>query len=321
MSTFKNFIQAARLRTLPLSLAGIILGSILGNEDAMLRVIDSEYLTISMNSFGTSSILKSPIFWLAILTTIGLQVLSNFANDYGDGVKGTDNEDRVGPQRALQSGAITPKQMLTAIKITGGITLGIAITLIYVSFGKENFGYSLLFFGLGIASIVAALKYTMGKNAYGYSGLGDVFVFLFFGLLSVCGSYFLFAKHLPFSLFLPAASVGMLSAGVLNLNNMRDRESDAKSGKNTLVVKIGAEFAKYYHYYLLIASFLFALLFVMLRFESPKQFLFVLAYIPIFKHLYTVYNNKNPKKLDPELKKLALSTFLFSLLLGLGFLL
>ena len=293
----KHYIQAARLRTLPLSVSGIILGCFLAASKGMF---------------------KGEICILAIVTTIGLQVLSNFANDYGDGVKGTDNEDRVGPERALQSGAISPNQMLNAIKITGGITLLVAIVLIYVSFGKEYFGYSLLFFFLGIASIAAAIKYTMGKNAYGYSGLGDVFVFLFFGLLSVCGSYFLFTKELDFTIFLPAASIGMLSAGVLNLNNMRDRISDKKSGKNTFVVKIGDEFAKYYHYYLILASFLLTLLFVIIHFESIKQFLFLLAYIPIFKHLLTVYKNRTPKELDPELKKLALSTFLLVLLLGLG---
>ena len=293
----KHYIQAARLRTLPLSISGIVLGSLFATSDGFF---------------------DWKICVLAIFTTIGLQVLSNFANDYGDGVKGTDNEDRVGPERALQSGAISPKQMLVAIKITGGLTLLIAVLLIYVSFGKENFYYSLLFFGLGIASVMAAIKYTMGKNAYGYSGLGDVFVFLFFGLLSVCGSFFLYTKQLEFSIFLPAVSIGMLSAGVLNLNNMRDRISDAKSNKNTLVVKIGEEFAKYYHYNLLIGSFLFALLFVIIEFNSPMQFLFLIAFIPIFKHLYTVYKNENPQDLDPELKKLALSTFLFSILLGLG---
>jgi len=295
----KNYIQAARLRTLPLSISGIVLGTL---------------LAASEGSFDLK------ICVLAILTTIGLQVLSNFANDYGDGVKGTDNEDRVGPQRALQSGAITPKQMLQTIKITGFIALLIAVLLIYVSFGKENFVYSLLFFCLGLASIVAAIKYTMGKNAYGYSGLGDVFVFLFFGLLSVVGSYFLYTKELNYSIFLPATSVGMLSAGVLNLNNMRDQVSDAKSRKNTLVVKIGGEFAKYYHYYLIIASFLCALLFVVIQYQSPFQFLFLIAYIPIFKHFITVVKNKHPQDLDPELKKLALSTFLFSILLGVGFL-
>lgn len=294
----KNYIQAARLRTLPLSISGIILGSC---------------LAAYQHAFNWN------IFILSIFTTIGLQVLSNFANDYGDGVKGTDNNDRVGPDRALQTGAISPKQMLNAIKITGTLTLIIAVSLIYIAFGKENFVYSLLFFALGIASIVAAIKYTMGKNAYGYSGLGDVFVFLFFGLLSVCGSYFLYTKQLSYSIFLPAASVGMLSAGVLNLNNMRDRISDEKSGKNTLVVKIGSEFAKYYHYYLLIGSFLFALLFVMIHFTTPIQFLFVIAYIPIFKHVYQVYKIEKPEDYDPELKKLALSTFLFALLLGIGF--
>ncbi len=286
-----------RLRTLPLSLSGIIVGSFLAYS----------------NGFFNISILI-----LSILTTVGFQVISNFANDYGDGVKGTDNEDRIGPVRALQSGAISPKQMLNAIKITGMVTLLIALLLIYVSFGKENIFYSVLFFLLGIGSIAAAIKYTVGKNAYGYAGFGDIFVFLFFGLLSVCGSYFLYVHSLDYTIFFPAFSIGLLSVGVLNLNNMRDRESDAKAGKNTLIVKIGAKSAKYYHYYILIAAFLFALLYVIIHYQSPWQFIFVLAFIPVFKHLFTVYKNENAKELDPELKKLALSTFLFSVLFGLG---
>ncbi len=286
-----------RLRTLPLSLSGIVVGS---------------FLAYSNDFFNIS------ILILSILTTVGFQVISNFANDYGDGVKGTDNEDRIGPVRALQSGAISPKQMLNAIKITGMVTLLIALLLIYVSFGKENIFYSVLFFLLGIGSIAAAVKYTVGKNAYGYAGFGDVFVFLFFGLLSVCGSYFLYVHSLDYTIFFPAFSVGLLSVGVLNLNNMRDRESDAKAGKNTLIVKIGAKSAKYYHYYILIAAFLFALLYVIIHYQSPWQFIFVLAFIPVFKHLFTVYKNENAKELDPELKKLALSTFLFSFLFGLG---
>ena len=297
LSIVKSWLSAARLRTLPLSLSGIVLGS---------------FLAYSNGSFNVS------ILILAILTTIGFQVISNFANDYGDGVKGTDNKDRVGPMRALQSGEISPKQMLNGIIITGVITLIIALILIYVSFGKENIFYSVLFFLLGLGSIAAAVKYTMGKNAYGYSGFGDVFVFLFFGLLSVCGTYFLYMHSIDYTIFFPAVSVGLLSAGVLNLNNMRDRESDARSGKNTLVVKIGAEFAKYYHYYLLIAAFLFALLYVIIHFQSAWQFIFILAFIPVFRHLYVVYTNEDAKKLDPELKKLALSTFLFAFLFGLG---
>ncbi|MFD1294594.1 1,4-dihydroxy-2-naphthoate polyprenyltransferase [Lutibacter holmesii] len=296
----KNYIEAARLRTLPLSLSGIIVGSFIAASEGFFNWI---------------------ICVLALCTTTGFQIISNFANDYGDGVKGTDNNDRIGPKRAIQSGAITPNQMLSAIKISIGITFVLALALIYTSFGKDDFLNLFIFFILGIMSIVAAIKYTMGKKAYGYSGFGDVFVFLFFGLLSVCGSYYLYTKHINYTVFLPAISVGLLSVGVLNLNNLRDRESDIKSGKNTLVVKIGTEFGKYYHYYLLIASLLVALLYIMIEYKSLFQFLFLLAYIPIAKHFQVVFYNKFPKLLDPELKKLALSTFLFSILFGLGLLL
>ena len=291
------FFKAARLRTLPLSLSGIIVGSFLGYAQGYF---------------------DWKICLLALVTTIGFQVLSNFANDYGDGVKGTDNSDRKGPQRALQSGVITPKEMLNAIKITGVITFIVAVVLLYFAFGKDNFYYFLLFLLLGLASIAAAIKYTMGKKAYGYSGFGDVFVFLFFGLLSVVGSYFLYAKQMQWSIFLPAISVGLLSVGVLNLNNLRDRISDTMASKRTLVVKMGEKLAKYYHYSLLIVAFLTALLYSILHYKSPMQFIFLIAFIPIVKHLLTVYHNKDATQLDPELKKLALSTFLFSILFGVA---
>jgi 1,4-dihydroxy-2-naphthoate octaprenyltransferase len=278
-------------------------------------VLVGSFIAASENAFDTWILL------LAMGTTIGFQVISNFANDYGDGVKGTDNEHRVGPARALQSGEITAEAMKSAIRITSVITLCLALLLIYLAFGREHLFYSLLFLLLGLGSIYAAVKYTVGSNAYGYSGFGDLFVFLFFGLLSVCGSYFLYTLHLEFTVFLPAFTVGLLSMGVLNLNNMRDRESDKRSGKNTLVVKIGPEFAKYYHYYLIGSAFLFALLYTLLEYRSPYQFLFVLAFIPIFKHLYVVHRTEDPGMLDPELKKLALSTFLFAILFGIGLLL
>ena len=293
----KHYINAARLRTLPLSVSGIIIGS---------------FIAASQSFFNWR------ICILALLTTIGFQIISNFANDYGDGVKGTDNNDRIGPTRVIQSGVISPKEMLKAIKIAIALTLVVAMLLIYISFGKNDFINLSIFFLLGILSIAAAIKYTMGEKAYGYSGFGDLFVFLFFGILSVCGSYYLYAKQLDFSIFLPAFSVGFLSIGVLNLNNMRDMESDIKSGKKTIVVKIGSEFAKYYHYYLLISSLLVTILYNVIHYKSPFQFLFVLAYIPIGKHFLIVYKNQIPKKLDPELKKLAISTFLFSILFGLG---
>jgi len=294
---FKVYVKAARLRTLPLSVSGIIVGSFLAASHGYFNWL---------------------ICSLSLLTTVGFQIISNFANDYGDGVKGTDNLDRIGPKRAIQSGEISPEQLLKTIKITSAITLVVAILLIYIAFGKDDFVNLLVFFVLGIASIAAAVKYTMGNKAYGYSGFGDFFVFLFFGLLSVCGSYYLFTKQLDFTIFLPAFSVGFLSIGVLNLNNMRDSVSDAKSGKNTVVVKIGVENAKYYHYYLLFASFLFAALYSFIYYKSWHQFLFLLAYIPIGKHFLVVVRNKRPILLDPELKKLAISTFLFAILFGLG---
>jgi 1,4-dihydroxy-2-naphthoate octaprenyltransferase len=297
LSKASSWIKAARLRTLPLSLSGIIVGSFIAASKGFFDPV---------------------ICILALCTTIGFQVISNFANDYGDGIKGTDNEDRVGPERALQSGEISPKAMKNAISLTGVISIALALWLIYVAFGTDYLFYSILFIVLGIGCVAAAIKYTVGDNAYGYSGYGDLFVFLFFGLLSVCGTYFLYTKSLDITIFLPAFSIGLLSVGVLNLNNMRDRESDKKSGKNTIVVKIGNEFARYYHFYLLGASFLFALLYTVINFRSAYQFLFVLAYITVFKHLLTVYRNKDPKALDPELKKLALSTFLFAILFGLG---
>ncbi|MHB1195886.1 MAG: 1,4-dihydroxy-2-naphthoate polyprenyltransferase [Lutibacter sp.] len=294
---FKIYVKAARLRTLPLSVSGIIVGSFLAASHGYFNWV---------------------ICSLALLTTVGFQIISNFANDYGDGVKGTDNEDRIGPKRVIQSGEISPEQLLKTIKITSALTLLVAILLIYIAFGKDDFVNLLVFFVLGIASIAAAVKYTVGNKAYGYSGFGDFFVFLFFGLLSVCGSYYLFTKQLDFTIFMPAFSIGFLSIGVLNLNNMRDSVSDAKSGKNTIVVKIGVEFAKYYHYYLLIASFLFAAAYSFIYYKSWHQFLFLFAYIPIGKHFLVVFRNKRPVLLDPELKKLALSTFLFALLFGLG---
>jgi len=297
----KSFIKAARLRTLPLSVSGIIVGSSLGNNNLLYE--DSMRATV----WGTS------IFWLAILTTIGFQVLSNFANDYGDGIKGSD-KNRTGEARMVSSGAITPSQMKSAMIITTIITLIIALLLIYVSFGSENFGYSILFFGLGIASIAAAIKYTVGNSAYGYSGFGDVFVFLFFGLLSVLGSYFLYTKHINIKIFLPAISIGMLSTAVLNLNNLRDREEDKKNNKNTLVVKLGNDKAKKYHYFLIFGALIAALIFILLDFKSLYQFIFLIAFIPLIKNMKTVSQNKIPSELDSELKKVALSTFLFAIL-------
>jgi 1,4-dihydroxy-2-naphthoate octaprenyltransferase len=257
------------------------------------------------------------LFAFAIITTLGLQILSNFANDYGDGMKGTDNEDRVGPKRTIQSGVITPQAMKSAIILTSVLTLLSAIYLIYLAFGAHNLGYSLFYLILGIAAIASAIRYTVGNSAYGYRGFGDLFVFVFFGLVSTLGVNFLYSKQLDAVLILPATAIGFLSVAVLNLNNMRDEASDRKSGKNTLVVKMGIENAKKYHYFLIVGAMILVLLFAVLSDFNFDQYLFLLAYIPLIKHLNTVRKNENTKLLDPELKKVALSTFALSILLAL----
>jgi|TARA_B110000305_G_C19452431_1_gene648772 1,4-dihydroxy-2-naphthoate octaprenyltransferase len=303
----KSYIKAARLRTLPLSVSGIIVGSYLGNE----------FLNQLPEASFRTSVWETLIFWLAILTTIGFQILSNFANDYGDGIKGSD-KNRTGEARMVSSGAISPKQMKIAMVITTVFTLVFALLLIYVSFGNDHFGFSFLFFGLGIAAIVAAIKYTVGNSAYGYSGFGDVFVFVFFGLLSVVGCYFLYTKQLHALIFLPAFSVGLLSTAVLNLNNLRDREEDKKNNKNTMVVKLGVEKAKVYHYFLVVTALVTALIYVFLDYSSSYQLIFLVAFIPLVRNMITVSKNEVPAALDGELKKVALSTFLFALLFGIG---
>ena len=301
----KHWIEAARLRTLPLSVSGIIVGSMY----ALANPTD-DVLT-------PTEVFNWKLFAFAILTTLGLQILSNFANDYGDGIKGTDNEDRVGPKRTIQSGVITPQAMKSAIILTSGLTLFSAIYLIYLAFGAHNLGYSLFYLILGIAAISSAIRYTVGNSAYGYRGFGDVFVFVFFGLVSTLGVNFLYSKQLDAILILPATAIGFLSVAVLNLNNMRDEASDRKSGKNTLVVKMGIENAKKYHYFLIVGAMVLVLIFALLSHFHFDQYLFLIAYLPLVKHLITVRKNQNHKLLDPELKKVALSTFALSVLLAL----
>ena len=292
----KHWVEAARVRTLPLSVSGIIVGS---------------FYAMSQGMFNWNIVI------FALLTTLGLQILSNFANDYGDGVKGTDNDDRVGPKRAIQSGVISPAEMKRAIIITSLITLLFAVLLIYFAFKGKYLVFSLIFLVLGILAIASAIRYTVGKGAYGYRGYGDVFVFVFFGMVSTFGVYFMFSKTLDLLLLLPATSIGFLSVGVLNLNNMRDEESDRKAGKNTIVVKNGGTWAKKYHFFLVISAMISVLIFAFLNDFHFDQYIFVVAYFPMISHLITVYKNKTPRLLDPELKKLAISTFLLAVLLAL----
>ena len=293
MTKAKAWISAARLRTLPLSVSGIVTA-------AAIAIQGGNY--------------SSLVFFLAVATTLGFQVLSNFANDYGDGVKGTDNKDRVGPARALQSGWLTAKELKRGMIVTAIITLLLASMLIFAAFGNENFILSFIFFNLGIAAIIAAVKYTVGKSAYGYRAMGDVFVFIFFGLVGVMGCYFLFTQSLGDYILLPAIAIGLMSTAVLNLNNMRDRIEDAKVNKKTLAVVLGGQKVKLYHTSLIFGAFLAALVYFLLKAETLLGFLPLIAFIPLFLNVLKVYKNEIPENLDPELKKVALSTFLFAIL-------
>lgn len=296
----KAFIKAARLRTLPLSISGIIVASA---------------LAAMQNAF------RWDIFILSLLTTIGFQVLSNYANDYGDGVKGTDNDNRIGPERALQSGEITPSQMKKAIQITALLSFALALGLIFISFDSSELYYVLLFLFLGALSIWAAIRYTVGDDAYGYSGLGDIFVFVFFGLVAVLGGYFLYDHQWIPSFILPAASIGFLSSAVLNLNNMRDMESDHLSNKRTLVVKLGLPMAKRYHFFLILSPLVLSVGFNILNdLNAWHNYIYLIAFIPLGMHLLKVFNTKDSRAFDPELKKVALSTFFYAILFTLSLL-
>jgi 1,4-dihydroxy-2-naphthoate octaprenyltransferase len=294
MNKVSVWISAARPRTLPLSIAGILAGS----------AVAVKTLVFSL-----------PIFVLALATTLGFQVLSNFANDYGDGVKGTDNQDRVGPKRALQSGLLTAKELKQGMIVTAVITLFLVSLLIFTAFGGEHMVLSFIFFNLGIAAIIAAVKYTVGANAYGYKAMGDLFVFLFFGIVGVVGCNFLFSKSLGNHVFFLAIAIGCMSTAVLNLNNMRDRIQDAKVKKNTLAVVLGAKNIKTYHSILIITALVSALVYLFASQAKPVYYIALVAFIPLLINMIKVFKNEDPAELDPELKKIALSTFAFALLL------
>lgn len=307
----KHWIKAFRLRTLPLSFSNILLGSALAYY--LQKNTPENFLNNVL--FGDFNI---TILVLTLLTTLLLQILSNLANDYGDAVKGADNEGRIGPERAIQSGAITPKAMLTGIIITALLALIAGISLLFVAFENELDGTFIVFLLLGLGAIGAAIKYTVGKRAYGYIGLGDLFVFIFFGLVGVIGTFYLYTHFFDWLLVFPAVTMGCFCVAVLNLNNMRDQENDKAVGKNTLVVKLGFKRAKIYHYLIFIVAYISFPIPFLIYYLNEGQFIAIIPVLSVaiihFIHLVKVAKIENPKHFDPELKKIALSAFLFSLL-------
>jgi 1,4-dihydroxy-2-naphthoate octaprenyltransferase len=300
MKNINIWIKAFRLRTLPLAASSAIMGS---------------FLAFANGNFHWY------VFILAMVTTLFLQILSNLANDYGDALHGTDNETRLGPRRITQSGLVTKKQMQVMIVIFIVLALISGTFLIFT--GLRNIGWKaiLVFFLLGLSAIYAAIKYTIGKNPYGYIGLGDVFVFIYFGIVGVVGTYYLHVNTFDPWVLLPASAIGLLSSGVLNLNNMRDIENDTRSGKRTLVVHIGSKAAKIYHLILITLSIAFSLVYTIVQYNSMYQLLFILT-CPLFAlNVIVVMRNTDPCELNQELKKLAFSTFAFSLTFGIGLIL
>lgn len=297
MSVVKTWISALRLRTLPLAISGILAGAYVAQ------------LYTHLNEM---------VLLLSITTAVALQILSNLANDYGDYVKGTDNDNRLGNTRALQSGNISVAAMRTAIVFFAVLSLVSGIALLWqATSGELNVAF-LLFFTVGIAAIAAAIKYTIGNNAYGYKGLGDVFVYLFFGPVAVMGSFLLqnefqfdFAENWP-ALML-ANTIGLLSAAVLNTNNIRDIENDRESGKTTLVVKIGLRAARFYHTALILTA-----LFTLIVFMANTTHFFVgwlplLAYAPVLVQLKHVWEIEPSPAYNALLKQLSLATLVLVL--------
>ena len=298
MAKFKTWIKAARPRTVLLSFSGVLLGGFLA------------YKTGPSTGSGT---------WLCILfaaiTAVLLQILSNLANDYGDFKKGTDNMKRVGPQREMQSGAITEKEMKRGLAFTAMLCLISGALLIFV-FSGLTWQELAVFAVLGLGAVLAALLYTLGKRPYGYRGLGDLFCFLFFGWAAVAGTYYLSAPWFDFSVFLPATAMGFLSNAVLNINNMRDYENDKASGKNSLVVKLGLRKAFIYHCLLIGGAFVCLTIYLVLHHAAWYSYLFLLLAILFIKDLIAIKKTK-PELLDPFLGLQVKHSFLLVVVYGI----
>ena len=296
LSPAKAWLMAARLRTLPLALACVGMGC---------------FLAAAYGSFNWV------IAVLCILTTLFLQILSNFANDYGDTLHGADSQERTGPKRAVQAGYITAKAMKKAIILFAVLSLISGVGLLVVSL-HDDFKRLFYFLALGIMCILAAIAYTNGKRPYGYSGFGDMSVFLFFGIVAVAGTFYLFKRYIPIEVLLPAASCGLFSTAVLNVNNIRDISSDEQAGKLSIPVRLGQRGARVYHVLLLTTGVLSAAGFVLLIDPSPVRWLFLLS-MPLFVfNGVNVWKKQTPAALDPYLKQMALSTLAFVLLFGVG---
>jgi len=296
MVTPAIWIKAARPRTLPLALSGVLMGC---------------GIALAFGAF------RLDVSLMAVITATLIQIFSNLANDYGDSLRKTDNEYRLGPPRTVQSGEIGKRQMERGMALVGGLSFFSGLGLLRVALGSSWIAFA-VFLLLGILCLVSAYFYTGGRRAYGYAGFGDAFVFVFFGLVAVAGSFFLNAGFLAPSVLLPSASIGLFSSGVLNLNNMRDMDNDRNCGKLTLPVRLGLRASLLYHALLIALGWIAATAFTAIQWSGPWQGLYAAA-LPLFLlDLARIRRTRNPRDLDPFLKRLALSTLAFTLLFCMG---
>lgn len=288
-------VKSMRLRTLPLSLSGGILGILLAVADYRVNVWTAFFI---------------------ILTCISLQILSNLSNELGDHLSGTDGNGRQGPDYGMQSGGLTVGNMKMLIGFAAICCIVFGLLMIRASFGTVFCLEGIMLMLLGAAAMMAAIRYTLGRNPYGYRGLGDLYVFIFFGIVSVCGSYWVSAHTLNWLVLLPAAAIGFFSVGVLNVNNIRDMESD-KLTRTTVAVKLGENRAKIYQTVLVVLGWVCLVAFNLLRIWDPWHWLFLITLPLYIKHLHGIWK-LHGGALDPCLPLLVISTFILSLLLGLG---
>jgi len=291
----RAWIKAFRLRTLPLGIASIAMGSILAAGD---------------QSFSWS------VCGLALLTTVLLQILSNVANDYGDSVNGADNEYRQGPLRQTQLQTISKKNMKQAMMILIILSVVSGVSLLLISGIPLRF--IILFLVLGLIAIYAAITYTAGENPYGYAGLGDISVLVFFGWLGILGSYYLYTGTFQWTYLLPATTCGLFMVAVLNINNIRDIFSDEKAGKYSIPVRLGRQKAVWYHWSLLGVGFLFTVIFIVLNYKHHLQLLIFLTVPLLLLNGKSVWQKTEAKQLDPYLKQMVLTTIVFVITFGIG---
>lgn len=295
----KLWIHAFRLHTLPLAASGILLGN---------------FIAIGYGIFHWC------IFLLSLLTAILLQILSNLANDYGDTKHGVDNPDRVGPGRIMQSGAVSIAGMKRMLGIFIALCLLSGILLLIVSLAVIGWMAFLILFITGIASIWASYNYTASENPYGYKGWGDLFVFIFFGLVCVFGAFYLQTGTFNPLVILAASGIGFYATAVLNINNLRDIETDIKTGKNSIPVLIGKKGGRIYHLVLILLGSISFLIFGWFFFVHPLQFIFLTPVLAIIINSQEVFKDIPPQQMTINLKKMSIFTLLLVISFGLSLL-